>query len=145
MRDRSRRQPGRDVADDRDAVALQVERRADPDAEDEEDEPAGDAGREPFDTEEQRERAEADRDGREARVVEVGDEVTELAERVALALLEAEELGELADGDEDREPEDEAGDHRAGEELGDEARAARVRRRPGSSPVSRIIAAARSA
>jgi hypothetical protein len=52
---------------------------------------------------------------------EIGQQMGQLADGVAVALLQGEQLGELADGDEDGQPEDEPLHHRTRQELGDEA------------------------
>ena len=52
--------PGRDLADDADAVAREIERGADADADHEHDETPGNAWREPFESEEHRQRSESD-------------------------------------------------------------------------------------
>ena len=54
-------------------------------------------------------------------VAELLNKVPELLEEVAAALLDTEQLGELADDDREREPDDEALEHRLRDEVGDEA------------------------
>ena len=98
----------------------QIEDRAHRDARRENDEPAGDARREAFQSEQQHERGRADDERDRAGRAEVGDDVTELSECVAVGFLDAEDLGNLTDRHEDREPEHEAAHDRTGQELGDE-------------------------
>ena len=50
---------------------------------------------------------------------QVGDQVDDALPEVALARLQAEELGHLLDGNDQRQAGDEADQHRLGEELGD--------------------------
>ena len=83
--------------------------------------PPGRRGRQALDAEQQHQCGRPDRERGPARVAELAEQVDELADRVVVALLDPEELRELADGDEDREPEDEALHDRPRQELGDEA------------------------
>jgi hypothetical protein len=64
------------------------------------------------------ERECADEQRRALGVAQMDDDVPQLLEEVAAALLDAEELRDLANDDRRRQPDDEALDHR----LGDEAR-----------------------
>ena len=119
---RDRRQPGRDLADDRDAVLGEVEDRADRRC---------------------RGRARRDRPGRAARTARgrraprarprpTASVVTLVEPRLVIRcaswrivspspLSMPKSFGQLADRDEDREPEHEAGHHRTRQELRDEA------------------------
>ena len=54
-------------------------------------------------------------------VAEVGDDAPQLLEEVAVLLLDAEELRHLADDDRQGETDDEALEHRLGDEAGEEA------------------------
>ena len=83
-------------------------------------ETAGKPGHEALQEEERGEGGHADDQGHHARVAQIAGDVRELADRVPLALLEAEELRELRDGHEDRQPEDEARHHRPRQEVRDE-------------------------
>ncbi len=85
------------------------------------DQPAGNARCETLEPEEyeQGDRADCKRD--DTRRPQVRDDMRELPDRVAVTFVDAEELGKLADGHEDRQPEDEARHDRPGQELGDEA------------------------
>ena len=56
-------------------------------------------------------------------VAEVGDDAPELLEEVALLLLDAEQLRYLADDDRQGETDDEALEHRFGDEVGEESEA----------------------
>jgi hypothetical protein len=65
----------------------------------------------------------ADEQRQPARLVEVREQVSRLLEEVPLALLDAEDLRQLADDDREREPDDEALQHRLRDEAGEEAEA----------------------
>ena len=103
----------------------------------EDDEAAGHPSRQAIDAEQQHQRAHADGDRGAVRVAEVLEQRDELADRVAVALLDPEQLRELADGDEEREAEHEARHDRAREELRDEPE-------PQQTPASRNMAPASS-
>src|SRR5580704_12755513 len=79
---------------------------------------AGDDGCEAPEREDDRERERADEQRRALRIAEMDDDVPQLLEEVARALLDAEQLGDLTDDDRQRQPDDEALD----DGLGDEAR-----------------------
>ena len=114
------REAARHVADDRDSMAGEVESAADHDPGHERDETARHLRDEALQSEQQHERARPDRERGAARVPEVVDHMRELLERVALPAFDPEQLRQLLDGDEDREPEDEPCDHRTRQELRDE-------------------------
>ena len=111
---------GSHLADDRDAVARQVERRADEDAEREREQASRHARRESLGPEQEGECRHAEEEGRAARITEVRQHVGQLGDRVAGAARDAEQLRQLLDGDEDREPEDEGFDDGTRQELRDE-------------------------
>ena len=67
-----------------------------------------------------REARQTDREGQPVGVAEVGDEVAELAKEVALAFGDTEQLGQLADDDGQRQADDEALQHRLGDERREE-------------------------
>ena len=79
----------------------------------------------------------------QAAVPELRDEHPELAEEPGAAAFHAQQLGELADADDQGEAGDEAGEHRTREEVGDEARRARARRPGAAAPTSRASSADR--
>jgi hypothetical protein len=112
--------PAATFADGGHAVAVQLQGRADHDGPDQHDQSAGHPG-DPLEGEQQPQGGHAHRQGGPTGVPEVDQQVAELADGVAFTLFQAEELGELADGDEDGQPEHEPLHHRAGQELGDEA------------------------
>ena len=114
------REAARHVADDRDSMAGEVESAADHDPGHERDETARHLRDEALQSEQQHERARPDRERGAARVPEVVDHMRELPERVAFPAFDPEQLRQLLDGDEDREPEDEPCDHRTRQELRDE-------------------------
>ena len=113
-----RRQPALDGAHDREPVLIEVEQVHGEDAAQHGDERAGHGGRlllEPDDDDQGR---EADEERDPTRPAEVAQQGPELLEEVALALLDPEQLRDLADDDREREPDDEPLHHG----LGDEAR-----------------------
>ena len=118
-----RRQAALDRADDRDAVFVQVKELDGGDAEQHRDERSGHDRREAPQREDHRERQHAD-EQRDALVSPRWTiDVPELLEEVAAALLDAEQLGHLADDDRQRQADDEALDHRLGDEARDEPQA----------------------
>ena len=85
------------------------------------DERARDGRRDPPQPEHERERAGADRERQRVGLAEVADDVPELLEEVALAVVDPQQLRHLADDDREREPDDEALQHRLGDERREEA------------------------
>ena len=71
----------------------------------------------------------------------LAEQAPDLLEEVALALLDAEQLRELADDDGQREADDEALEHRLGDEAGEEAEPQQARRRARRCPVTMASAA----
>ena len=82
--------------------------------------PPGTRGKNRSHQEEHSEGARPDRERRPVRVAEVADHVRELLDRVAAPALDPEQLGQLLDRHEDREPEDEPLDDRPRQEVRDE-------------------------
>ena len=119
--------PVRNLAHRADPVVGEVKPGAESDADDEDDQPTRYPWYIPFDPEEQYQGEKADGQCSEAGVTQVGDQVGELADGVAAAFCQPEQLGELADRDEDGEAEDEALHHRPGQERCDETEAAYTR------------------
>ena len=68
-----------------------------------------------------RERHDTDHQRAAVRVAEIRDDAPQLLEEVAFLLLDAEQLRHLADDDRQRESDDEALEHRLGDEVGEEA------------------------
>ena len=99
----------------------EIEQLTGSDPEDEGDQPSRQLRREAFGSEQQRKRRSADCERQAARVSEMSEKLDELPDRVAAALLDPEQLGQLADRDEDCETEHEPLHHRLREELGDES------------------------
>jgi hypothetical protein len=122
-----RRQPGVDVADDRHALFVQVERDHGEHAGEHGDERTRHSGRDLAQDEHDRQRAEPDGERAPLGVVELGEHVPRLLEEVALLLLDPEQLRELADDDRQGEPDDESLEDRFGDEVGDEAHAQHAR------------------
>ena len=114
------REAGRQLPDHVDAVAREVEGRAHGDAEEEHHEPSGNLPEPPLAGEQDGERCGTDEERRTVRLVQMGDQVVQLVDRVPVDALDPEELWQLLDGDEDREAEHEALDDRLREELRDE-------------------------
>ena len=112
-------QAPRHVADERDTVGVELEQdgREDPAGNDHErpGDPRGDRAK----PEERSERDRSDEQRCAAEGVEPLDPGAELLPDVVAVGLGARQLRELADRDVDRGPEEEAGDHRPREELGD--------------------------
>ena len=134
-----------DVADDRDAVLVEVEQldRGDPEQHGDERARARPA-RLSFRPRTSGERGDADEQRQPARVAELAEQVPELLEEVALALLDAEQLGQLPDDDRQRQADDEALQHRLGDEVRQEAEPQQPgdeRERPRSSIASVTVSA----
>ena len=88
------------------------------------DERGGHDRQEPPQTEHERQRREPDEQRDPARLPEVAEQSPELLEEVAVGLLDAEQLRDLADDDREREPDDEALEHGLRDEAREEAEAA---------------------
>jgi hypothetical protein len=117
------RQPAVDLPDDPDPVGVQVEQPdgGDP-GQDRDQRPGHDRGQAPQ-PQDQGERGQADGQGGQAGLAELGQEVAELLEEVAAAPLDPEQVRELAGDDGQGQPDDEALEHRLGDEAGQEAQA----------------------
>ena len=116
-----RRKAAVDLADDGHPFVGEVERLDGQDAEEDDDERGGDRRRQPAETEQDDQRRETDGEGLPLGVAEVGDDVPHLLEEVVALSFDAEELGDLADDDRQREADDEPLQHRLGDEVGEEA------------------------
>jgi hypothetical protein len=120
-RERDEVKAGRHVSDDRHAVVLQVERPDREDRKHDHDDHAGELRQESGEREQRDQPREPDGDRGPFPAPDVGDRVREHRERVARRLLDSHHLGQLADRDVEAEADDEALQHRAREEAGDEA------------------------
>ena len=116
-RDARRRQSARDVAHDLHPPLGETKSGADEDPQNERQQPAWDLRCQPLDREQQHKRAGAHRERRSARVPQMPNQVDELLDRVAGPLLDPEQLRQLTDGHEDRQPEHEPLHHRPRQEL----------------------------
>jgi hypothetical protein len=118
-----RRKPAVDAADDREAVVGQVEHGDQGDAAEHDGERAGNHGSVPPQDQHHRQGTEADRHSQGVAVIEMSEHPPRLFEEVALPLLDPEKLGNLANDDRERQPDDEPLEHRLGDEVGQEAQA----------------------
>ena len=107
-------------AHDRHAVVLQVEDGDHGDPEHDHEQHGRHFGGVRAQHEDDRQRHDADGQRQQAGVAELGDQVGQLAEEPGAAAFHAQQLGQLADADDQGEAGDEAGQHRAREEVGDE-------------------------
>ena len=105
------------------AFALEIERTDREDGQYDHDQGSRRLGDEPSQSEERGERERADHDCQALPVSDVAQGVDEDLNRVAGRLLDADELRELAHGDVEAQADDEAVEHRLGEEPCDEAHA----------------------
>jgi hypothetical protein len=118
VRQPDRREPARDVADDRDAVLVEVEQPDGDDAKQHGDQRPRHHRRQLTEADDDGQRGEADEERGPARRAELAEHVPELLEEVPLLLPDTEQLRDLADDDRQGEPDDESLEHG----LGDEAR-----------------------
>ncbi len=139
------RQAAVDVTDDRDALAVEIEQLHENHAEQHRDERRGDHGREPLQQEHEGERPEPDQRRAPLRIADVAEEVPQLAEEVAVAAFDAEELRHLADHDREREPDDEALEHRFRDEVREEPEPQQPRGERASTPVMSATTAVNAA
>ena len=121
VRDGRIREGGGQVADDVDAAAGQVEQRGDGDRQHEYDERAWNLRCDPAERDEQDDARGADRDRPAVRVADVAEQRPQPLEERPARVVESEHLRELTDGDEQPQPEEEAGHHRLGDQVHDAA------------------------
>ena len=116
-------QPTGDLPDDGDPFVGQVEELDHNDPERHGHERSGDRRREATQSEDDGERRGADGERPCLGVAEVSDDSPQLLEEVALFLLDAEQLGNLADHDRQGEADDEPLEHWLGDEVGEKSEA----------------------
>ena len=115
------RQAGRDRSHDLDTLVVEVEHRDDENAEGDGDEGTGDQWQVPPEPEHEEQRQDPHEERRPVRPAEGGDQSPELLEEVAGGAVDAEQLGQLAHDDGQREADDEALEDRFGDEPREEA------------------------
>ena len=104
-------------------MGLEVERSAGNDGADHGEDRPGKLRREPLADDEHEDHAQRDGDGRCARGADVAQRVPELCHRVPTAAADAEHAGDLPGCHLDADAGEEADEHRAREEVGEEAQA----------------------
>jgi hypothetical protein len=124
VRGPQRRQPAVDLPDDRHAVGVQVEHGHGGDPEEDGDQRPGHGRGQAPQPQHQGQRGQADGQGGQAGLAEVGEQAPDPLEEVPAAPLDAEQVRELAGDDGQGEPDDEALEHRLGDEAGQEPQAA---------------------
>jgi hypothetical protein len=111
VRQPDRREPARDVADDRDAVLVEVEQPDGDDAKQHGDQRPRHHRRQLTEADDDGQRGEADEERGPTRRAELAEHVPELLEEVPLLLPDTEQLRDLADDDRQGEPDDESLEH----------------------------------
>ena len=119
-RDRRQRHPRRDLAHHADAVRGEVQGRNRQDPQHEHDQRPGHARRDPAQDQDHGQRHQADRERVGVGVRQLADQLDDLLRQRAAQARHAQDLGQLADDDRDREPSDEARHDGLGEEVRDE-------------------------
>ena len=113
-----RRKPSRDVSDEGDSPVREVQHARRDESAHEQHECPGNLGGDPPEAEDDGEGHDPDHHRGEVRLVQRGQPRPQLLERAAALAVGAGQLGQLADDDVDGCPEEEPGDHRPGQELG---------------------------
>jgi hypothetical protein len=106
-----------DPADDGRAVPVQAEQVNEEDAEHDRDKRPGDHRSDPLESQDQRQRHQPDQQGQPVGLVELTEQVPELLEELAMAFGDPEQLGQLPDHDHEGQADDEALEHRLGDEV----------------------------